>query len=286
MIAKMWNTFLDTTPRQWGLRISQCTALALAAVIPTQLFSMNFRSPSGRWVMASVAIHAAVWFSIVAPGGIADALTEDAGYEIEFLPVQRTAGQEVDAVFDETSDVVMRVPPQPKKKKPTEAERLLSKYKKLYVGGVANVEQEHADPKKPDWRAAKSTYRAQAQAGKIDLSKHLDAAAQLDAKNQIPGLSKDQLNQHLAQYQGKFQSCYESALLKDESLNGKVRFELKTGPTGNIADARVTFEGTGLPATRSELQSCLQARIREIHFPKTLAAAYNRTVHFQAVLSL
>lgn len=271
MISSIWNTILDTTPRQW-IRF-------IAAMNPSSLLKVSYRSVANGWVIASIAIHIFIFVSVAAPGGLAETLNKADGYEIEFIPVARPAGDEVEAIYDEESEIVVR--------KKSLAEKLLNKYQKVYVGGVTNVEEDKILDQKPEWRKVKPSYRAQAaQTGKIDMSKHLDAAAQLDTKNQIPGLSKDQLNQHLAQYQGRFQSCYESALLKDESLNGKVRFELKTGPTGNVTNARVTFDGVGLPTTRSELQTCLQTHIRMIRFPSTLSAAFNRTVQFQAVLSL
>lgn len=287
MISSLWNTFLDTTPRQWGHKIQIGAANLMSAMNPLHILKLDYRSYANGWVIASIAIHITIYVAVVAPGGLAVTLNKADGYEIEFIPVARPAGDDVEAIYDEESEIVVRVPKKVKKKEKSLAEKLLSKYQKVYVGGVANVEEEKNLDQKPDWRKAKPSYRVQtAQAGKIDMSKHLDAAAQLDAKNQIPGLSKDQLTQHLAQYQGRFQSCYEAALLKDESLNGKVRFELKTGPTGNVTNAQVTFDGVGLPTTRSELQTCLQVHIREIRFPSTLSAAFNRTVQFQAVLSL
>jgi hypothetical protein len=241
-----------------------------------------------RWVMTSIALHAAFYAAVVAPGGLAETLGKaDASYEIEFRPVVHSAqDDEVEAAFDDSSDIVMRVPPKPKKKPETLAEKLMKKYKRVYVGGIAADEKQQEElNKNPQWRMAKPSYRADSQIGKVDLSKHLETAAEAE-KNQIPGLSKDLLNQHLAQYQGRFQSCYESALLKDESLNGKVHFELKTGATGGVSASKVTFEGVGLPSTRNELQGCLKTVIRDIQFPRNLAAAYNRTLQFQAVLSL
>ncbi len=277
-LTNIWNTFLDTTPRQWGRNFAGLFRMP----------EINLRPLLGnRWILASVGLHAAVFVAVVAPGGLAETLGKaDASYEIEFRPVVQSAQDEVEAAFDENSEIVMRVPPKPKKKPETLAEKLLKKYKKIYVGGIAATDKQQEElNKNPQWRQAKPSYRASTQIGKVDLSKHLDSMASSE-KDQIPGLSKDMLNQHLAQYQGKFQSCYESALLKDESLNGKVRFELKTGASGGIAASKVGFEGVGLPSTRTELQSCLQTVIRQIQFPRNLAAAYNRTLQFQAVLSL
>jgi hypothetical protein len=98
--------------------------------------------------------------------------------------------------------------------------------------------------------------------------------------------SKDEMIQYLAQYQRQFQTCYDTALLKDESLKGKVQFLLSTGSQGQVTESEVHFQGAGLAETRAQLEQCLQRLTQRIRFPSSLKTAADRSIQFQAVLTL
>ncbi len=239
-----FNTFLDTTPRQWLQKI------------PTA------RLPFAT--LASVIVHVAAFLGLVlAPQSkILAALENSESPTLETVEVEMSASSDVEPVYDGSSDIVM---PVEKKKPKTEAQKLFDKYRILNVRAIAKSKSQPISQRTSLQRVIPQN---------IPLEK-------MDKSN-----DKDQVTQYLGRYQHQFQTCYDSALLKDSSLNGRVRFSLKVSKVGAIAESVVRFDGVGQNAIRHNLESCLQVATHQIQFPATMTDAFNREIHFQAVLSL
>src|SRR5262245_22549620 len=116
ILSKMWNTFLDTTPRQWG----HAAQIAVADLFDP-IFRMRIVSIGSLAVILSVLAHAGV-FAVLAYGIHSKESSELVGeaYTVEFNTVAAKHA-DVDPVYDDNSDIVI---PVPKKKKKTEAELL------------------------------------------------------------------------------------------------------------------------------------------------------------------
>lgn len=268
MLSKMWNTFLDTTPRQWG------RAAARVFIPQRRLLTWS----AGTLTLGiSLLVHAAILAAVAFGGRARMHSAADAYVEVE-LRGATAAPAAVDPAFDDNSDIVIPAP-KPRKKTAAEllAEQMMKRYQGVRIGGLNQV------------AAATQAPASQAVVDPKPVEKNLNDtllhAEEQKPKLKTPGLAKD-LSQHLARYQNQFQGCYDRALLSDESLNGRIQFEMQIGSAGGIAADQVLFQGVGLPATKTQVQNCLQTVLHGIRFPPTLAQFYGRTIKFQAVLSL
>lgn len=263
-LPALWNDFLDTTPRQWGRRILALTGTvalpslghtAIAVSVGLHLFALHLLNQQENL-----------------PGMASDGSTV---FEVEIRPSQPESEIEMAPVYDDSSGIFIKAqtPRSP-------AERRLDKYRRFHIAKDRFFKQPAGAPRREPYTMASLSPRH------FNVIEHLQSSDQRDLPAPSATLKKDELNQHLLRYQPRFQSCYENALLRDESLNGKVHFELKTDPQGTITKSSVHFDGVGLAGIRQELQNCLKTVIGEVHFPKNLLGASSRTVQFQAVLSL
>jgi len=240
---------------------------------------------SSSWLALSLLFHgigfATLYFE-VSPSKFET--MDNEVYEVTLKTMDPSGSTEVQPVFDENSDIVMNIPKERKKKKDQQslAERLLKKYSKVKVPSSQTL----SAPEEPSslW---KSRIRPKVAHGSLgDQLKNLPDKKEPDLKMNNQGFSKDKMSQHLATYQKQFQRCYESALLKDSSLNGKIQFDLLTAKSGDISKSQIDFEGVGRPSTRADLIGCLRTVVRKIQFPQTLASTFGKNIRFQAVLSL
>lgn len=252
MITNLWNTFLDTTPRQWA-----------RALAPT--------GATIAWAL-SLTVHAAAFSALFVVPGHRLAALQGETVEITLQPSRGIA--DADPAFDDSSDIVIRVP---KHLRDRLASRLLHKYANMHVSNGGTEQQPNVNWQSPRAELAAPTIKT------VDLKSSLATSPKSKATE---GFSRDEISRELARYQPRFRACYEKALLADSSLNGKVQFVFTPGPLGEITQDEVIFEGVGRPDTRQELQTCLHQAMLEIRLPLTLAEAFGRSIQFQAVLSL
>lgn len=71
--------------------------------------------------------------------------------------------------------------------------------------------------------------------------------------------------------QDQFRGCYESALLKDESLSVTVLFESIVSGSGILSEPALQVSGTSTPEGQKSLNQCLAGLIRKIKVSKNLS---------------
>lgn len=277
-LSRIWNTFLDTTPRQWVHYFSEYF----------QTPRISFERGGTYSLLFSAFTHVLAFYMIffyIEPVPKSEPSKEI--YEVALLEMARSGTKDVEPVYDENSDIYLPAEKKKKKKPLTLAQRLLQKYRHSELPSL-NSKEKNEGEQKPKWRSAarKENSKVREMVRKDLISQlSLDQLNSKEDKKDFGSL-KDELNQHLALYQKSLQSCYEASLLKDESLNGKVSFELRTGKEGEVVKGDVSFNGVGRPETRESLENCLMRVVRQIRFPAQMTAAMSRTIQFQAVLSL
>lgn len=69
-----------------------------------------------------------------------------------------------------------------------------------------------------------------------------------------------------------FRDCYESSLLQDNTLAGKVALFFDIGAGGSVLKSGAKFNGNGSPAGVGKVEQCLSSTIRQIKFPASLTA--------------
>lgn len=77
----------------------------------------------------------------------------------------------------------------------------------------------------------------------------------------------EKINQVLASADGRFQRCYDSTLLLDENLNGRVDFFFTLNTVGSIDSKKLEFRGSGLANGRDTLINCLENVLQVLNFP-------------------
>lgn len=82
-----------------------------------------------------------------------------------------------------------------------------------------------------------------------------------------------------AQHQAAFQRCYERALKRDSSLQGKITLSVVIGSSGKVSKANVT----GVTLQDSEMNRCMEGQVRAMNFAKPQGGAVrvNMPMSFQ-----
>lgn len=104
------------------------------------------------------------------------------------------------------------------------------------------------------------------------------------SKSSVGGKSVnyDGIMKVIDQHSFQFQECYERALLRDESLSGKVNFLLKLN-SSQVQKAGLDLQGKGSPASRRELTRCLFQESKKLVFSSNKS---NVSIKFNLIFGL
>lgn len=260
-ISRAWNAFLDTPPRRWPSAV----AGAVRSVARPSL---------GAFVAVSLAAHAIL---LVYVNGIAVASPRigmgvalpPGTFELVSLPAPP---RNVNAGFDQNSTILS------KRKVKRDRKRTLDQ-------DLARLLAQGFEGDARGMRRVNAVDRS-------DSSKRTPTIARFaiprrpDDRENKGGFSAEKLGQELARHQAAFQRCYETALLRDAALNGRVEVVLAIGDGGAVDKSDVRFSGEGRAQTRDDLRDCIKTALAKVRLPESLASAFGKSISFEASLSL
>lgn len=259
-LTKLLNVFLDTTPRQW--LIFWAEAFQIDWKNPgaqAKNFVLSFRGVKGHAFGISIILHAMVLVCAILPQGqIAELFRTTAEQEIK-LQDKTDPSQISSEDFIEISGVYYLNGTEKKRPLQSSLSKLSGLLKQLKGPSAA-------------WATAgakESTTKTPAIQKLLVPSKSPQwqdiARPQEIEKTDSRSLEED-LSRRITQQDGQFQNCYEGALLKDPSMNGRIEFLVKIGSSQRVDGVDVDFAGVGLPESRRHLQTCLQNVAAKIRF--------------------
>lgn len=271
-LQKAFNTFLDTTPRQWiryWLEFWNLDFESWSDLYKT--LGQNLRSLSASTICVSAIIHSIL---LVMAGVVSDRLYDEQKKDIVSLKdIELEGGDKTTMDIVEISGVYYFDQDFLKKKKPKSVlESLLSDLKNRGPKVASNQLQ----VKSPGQKKLKVS-----DLKKMDIDWSQITAETTEKSSDI----EKELNQYLARYNDQFRNCYEKSLIKDPSLNAKVEFLLQVGSNRNIAKSEIQFSGVGTPAVKEELRGCLQLVTQKIQLPKNSEELSGKQLKFFVVLN-
>ena len=113
-----------------------------------------------------------------------------------------------------------------------------------------------------------SSRELQKKTGQYGLDKISSSLSEIDSGSVAFDLN--QLRRNLSSHDVYFQKCYESALLKDEFLSGKVQVLLDVKTKGSLKNVKVSFNGRGHGKAISRLEGCVAKRAGRIKLDRKI----------------
>lgn len=242
---KALNTFLDTTPREWFAWLRDIFS-----------FDFHFKNVLMVALSLSVVLHMLpvlwVWKESLKETRSGEAVMTLRDLLKKEDPVKGSVVEEIPKELTGVFYVDGR-----KKKVPVSmTSKLSGLLRQLQTTGTAWAST-------PSTHAKKVAFVATPQFHAQDWKE----LAKDNPKDDVPtGKMEDFLSKEIAKYDSQFQSCYEGALLKDSSMNGKIEFMILMGAAQRVDSAQVRFDGVGMPDSKQQLEGCLRGVAGKIHF--------------------
>jgi hypothetical protein len=282
MIQKFINMVLDTTPRQW-------------LIFWAETFQFNYKDPVGQLkdnlksfyslkgatLAVSIVVHILLIFSIQSQKMTDDSIANEGGETITLADKKDLTALMAQQDLLATSGVYYfngtekKITAPPLKASKSALAALL---KKLGSG-------------KNNWKATANQFGipsadASVPTNKKDLDSKFSwsAAVEKHPKKESTGKVEEELTKQIAKYDTQFQGCYEKALLKDSSMNGKIEFLMKVGGQNNISESQVRFEGVGMHAGKSQLEACLHEVAGKIRLADNSRELVGKKIKFYVML--
>jgi hypothetical protein len=279
MIKQLISTFLDTTPRQW-------------LIFWAETFHFDYKNPKqqlknivysfygiqGTALLGSFALHLLLFaYSVQSQKLSEDKLNSSTSEEITLQDQKTLAALIAQQEMIEITGVYY-IDGKEKTKIIPKGNAILSDLLKKLKSGKNNwaLSNKIVIP-----NAAASVLSNNAKNSNFSWQQAVETTEQ---KKDSPHAIEDKLTKQIAQYEPKFQGCYEKALLKDSSMNGKIEFLMQIGQNNNIANSHVRFEGVGLPAGKSQLEDCLQNVVSKIVITNDGQDLNGKKIKFYAML--
>ncbi|NQZ00172.1 MAG: hypothetical protein HRT45_05830 [Bdellovibrionales bacterium] len=283
------NTFLDTTPRQWGFkairvfgRLVSCCKSLLSGLAQVELPKQR-----DRYVLyGSILAHSAVALTLMATKAPELKLEKPRSTEasVEFVAVSETELKQVSSRGPAPRQATEVIAKQNNQKLLAALKRGPKK-KKSRVNDLGRSDSEaikKALAVKSGKASGSSTKTSLFAKGMAGL--RMNRAAQVNVtapKSNAPAVKSTDLLKVINKHDAVFQSCYEKALLADEKLAGQAHFELKTDPVGLVSQSNIRFKGKGSDRSQSMLKGCLSQVSSKIRFAKVEKVI---TVRFQLLM--
>lgn len=260
IFTKAWNTFLDTTPREWGICISQVFSLLSLPTLSRKSLLAALQGPQGGAFALSLVLHLSpvVWLwaqSVNAPAGEPGAITTLKDILKNPKVSEEAAASEALEIFG-----ISYFNGTESKKTTLMPSKISGLLKSLRMTNTAWASIARPSNQHVDTTIAKKTVE---QKNWQELSKE----QQLQEKKTVAGKLDEILSKEISQYDSQFQSCYEKSLLQDSTMNGKIEFLVQMGSAQKVETATVRFDGVGLPESKKSLENCLKAVASKIRFP-------------------
>ncbi|MEO0336473.1 MAG: hypothetical protein AAF202_08765 [Pseudomonadota bacterium] len=285
---------LDTTLRElisaiwqsaWVLaRATRDLILAIARLRPRHIREFVVaRKKDFSFVTTSVAIHATGILLIQVAGSpfLNDNLEDlEAATEVEISVI--AVSQDVEAAYDNTSDILVKPKPKKKRNRPSRFEKLLA-----MLGNTANAAapgRKTLSEKQLEKLLASSSLAESQKLEQALLNSKSGQGLSQDILNKLQSSEIDhkkyqkQVSKMRDLIQGQypsFRSCYEKALLLDQDLQGRVGLFVRIEDTPNV---QVQFRGQGTGKSKGQLINCLKAKTKSLSFPsgsKGVAVKFN-----------
>lgn len=203
------------------------------------------------------------------------------GDTVDFDIMDGMLSSDVDPVYDKSSEFIVKPSVLIKKRKDQSLTELLDKLRGLKTTGLSG--KSSLKKKKYESQIGQVDYKLKAEFGwkrtkkkvsplKVQLwdrMKTLKSGSKTSKVSKNQNVNYGQIMRVIDRHNFQFQECYERALLRDESLSGKVIFLLKLNHS-QVKKAGLELQGKGSSASRRELlpAACFK-RVKNWFFQKT-----------------
>lgn len=279
MIKQIISTFLDTTPRQWFIFWAETFNVDYQnPLLQIKNIALSFYGIKGAALAGSLALHMLLFVYHVQsqkllPTGVNVSSDKELTLQDQKVLAALMAQKEMIEIKG-----VYYVDGNEKKKIASTGNAVLSDLLKKLKSG------------KSSWALANKIAIPNASASissvpsKDSSFSWKQAVENTESKKDTSRETEDKLTQQIAKYETQFQGCYEKALLKDSSMNGKIEFLIQIGNQNNVAKSNVRFEGVGIPTGKLQLEGCLQNIVSKIRLSDDGQDLNGKKIKFYAML--
>ena len=208
---------------------------------------------------------------------------------VDFDIMDGMLSSEVDPVYDKTSPFVIKPSSLIRKRKDQSLTDLLEKLRDMKTTSLSGRTSKKR--KKYKSQIGQEDYKLKAEWGWKGAKKKIPSQ-RANLWSRVKSLQSDSTaNQNvnyseimkvIDRHNFQFQECYEQALLRDESLSGKVIFLLKLNRS-QVKKAGLELKGKGNPASRRALTRCLFRESKKLVFSNNKG---NISIKFNLIFGL